>query len=61
MARVGNTFCHGLQPIHSMASNNQLQANQHNLTDVNMDEGQTHQKLKYFNQTQTNPHAYEPI
>jgi len=59
MALVGNTDCHGLQPIQSMASVNQLQANKHKLTDVNMDMSSAQQKLKHFDPTQTNPH--EPV
>jgi len=55
MALVGNTDCHGLQPIQSMASVNQLQANKHKLTDVNMDMGSTQQKLKHFDPNPNQP------
>jgi len=40
MSLVGNIDCHGLQPMQSMASINQLQANEHKLT-INMVMGPT--------------------
>jgi len=59
MALVGNTDCHGLQPMHSMASVNQLQANKQTRRRQH-GRGSNPTEIKIFRPNPNQP-VYEPI